>query len=55
MKLKKFSDFKKRKKTKIKKIEDFNYNFIPTSNPNSPAPTKYSGKKFYGLGLGFLL
>lgn len=39
MKLKKFSDFKKRKKTKIKKIEDFNYNFIPTSNPNSPAPT----------------
>lgn len=39
MKLKKFSDFKKRKKTKIKKIEDFNYNFVPTSNPNSPAPT----------------
>jgi hypothetical protein len=39
MRIKKFSEFKKRKKTKIKKIEDFNYNFIPISNPNSPAPT----------------
>jgi hypothetical protein len=38
MKIKKFSDFKKRKPTKIKKIEDFTYNFIPTTNPISPAP-----------------
>lgn len=38
MKLKKFKDFKKRKKTVIKKITDAPYDWRPTFDQNSPAP-----------------
>jgi hypothetical protein len=35
-----FKDFnqKKRKKTRIRKIADVPYQYVPTSNPQSPAP-----------------
>jgi len=38
MKLKKFKDFKKRKKTVIKKITDAPYSWRPTFDESSPAP-----------------
>ena len=38
MKLKKFSDFKRRPKTKIKKVSDTPYKFVPDTNAVSPAP-----------------
>jgi hypothetical protein len=46
MKLKKFSEFKKRKKTKIKKIEG-DYNWLSTYNSVSPMlnTNNYSIKK----------
>lgn len=38
MKIKKFSEFKKRPKTKIKKVSDAPYKFVPNTNAVSPAP-----------------
>ena len=38
MKIKKFSEFKKRPKTKIKKVSDVPYAFVPTTNVMSPTP-----------------
>jgi hypothetical protein len=38
-KLKKFKDFKKRKKTVIKKINDVPYNWVHTFDKSSPAPS----------------
>lgn len=38
MKIKKFSEFKKRPKTKIKKVSDAPFTFVPTTNEMSPAP-----------------
>lgn len=46
MRIKKFSEFKKRKKTKIKKIEG-DYNWLSTYNSVSPMqnPNNFSIKK----------
>lgn len=38
MKIKKFSEFKKRPKTKIKKVSDAPYTFVPNTNAMSPTP-----------------
>lgn len=38
MKIKKFKDFKKKGKTKIRKIKDTVYNWVPAYNTSSPAP-----------------
>lgn len=38
MKIKKFKDFKKRKKTQIRKISNGTYNWIPNFDRSSPAP-----------------
>ena len=38
MKIKKFSEFKKRPKTKIKKVSDSPYTFVPSTNSMSPTP-----------------
>ena len=38
MKIKKFSEFKKRPKTKIKKVSDLPYTFVPNTNVMSPTP-----------------
>lgn len=38
MSIRKFKDFKRRPKTRIKKVSDKPYTFVPVSNPNSPAP-----------------
>ncbi len=38
MRIKKFSEFKKRPKTKIKKVSDAPYTFVPKTNAISPAP-----------------
>lgn len=40
MKIKKFSDFKKRPRTKIKKFSDAPYKFVPDTNAISPAPVR---------------
>lgn len=38
MRMKRFKDFKKRRKSKIKAIKDLPYNWVPTYNTSSPAP-----------------
>ena len=40
-KIKKFKDFKKRKKTTIKRISDSPYNWNPNFDRNSPAPESH--------------
>ena len=38
MRIRKFKDFKRRSKTKIKKVSDSPTTFVPISNQQSPAP-----------------
>lgn len=38
MRIRKFKDFKRRPKTRIKKVSDAPYAFVPTVNQKSPAP-----------------
>ena len=40
MKIKKFSEFKKRPRTKIKKVSEVPYTFVPDTNEVSPAPVR---------------
>ncbi len=39
-KIKRFKNFKKRKKSVIRKFTDKPYNWVPTYNQNSPAPAE---------------
>lgn len=38
MRIKKFKDFKKRGRTRIRRVSDAAYNWVPTHNAASPAP-----------------